>query len=147
MNCKNAQSLLSAYLDEELGGREMLDIREHLYGCDACAKELESIEAVKRLVCGTPIPEPSADFEERLVTHVLSATATPHNSKRASIITLGGIAAASMLGTMLLLNSMHQETKVVEQRDTMPYELVKNGRSFDAGADPMNASPVSFNLR
>jgi anti-sigma factor RsiW len=147
MNCKNAQSLLSAYLDEELSGREMLEIREHVFDCSACANELDSVQAVKRILCATPIAEPSADFENRLVAHVLSASPAPLQ-KRISLLALTGIAAASMLGTLLLLNSMQRENaSIAEQRDSVPFDLVERGRAFEASADPMSGSPVMLSKR
>src|SRR5690349_14585766 len=109
MNCKTAQSLLSAYVDEELTGREMLQMREHLNDCPECAEEHTCVEALKRLLGASPVPEPSADFEDRLVLRVLSATHAPGDQKRISLLALTAIAAASMLGTMLLLNSFHKE--------------------------------------
>ena len=143
MNCKNAQSLLSAYLDDELSGREMLDIREHLSECAACAEELQCIESVKRMLGGTPVPEPSDDFEERLVSHVLCAAApAANNNRRASIMALTGIAAVSMLLTMLVLNSLRAENPVAEQRDAVPYDLMERNRAFEASGDPLIASPV-----
>ena len=36
MNCRCAQNLLSAYVDGELAGVEMLRLREHLGVCPAC---------------------------------------------------------------------------------------------------------------
>lgn len=147
MNCKNVQSLLSAYLDEELSGREMLDIREHLHECNDCTEELRCIEGLKRLLGGTPVPEPSAGFEDRLVSSVMSA-ARPVEPKRISIFALTGIAAASMLATLLILNSIHREsTAVAEQRDSLPYELMKRTRAFDASDNPLTGSPVFFSGR
>jgi anti-sigma factor RsiW len=146
MNCKNAQSLLSAYLDDELTGREMIEIREHVSACPVCTEELECVQAVKRILCATPVAEPSSDFEDRLVAHVLSASPAPLQ-KKISLMALTGIAAASMLGTMLLLNSMHGENAVVDQRDNMAFDLVERSRAFDASADPMSGSPVMLSKR
>lgn len=145
MNCKNAQSLLSAYLDDELSGREMLDIREHLYGCESCSSELQSIEVVKRMLGGAPVPEPSVDFEERLVSRVLAAAAPARANKKLSAISLTGIAAASMLATMLLLNAMHRDKPAIQQQhDTTAYDLMQNDRIFSTRDDPKTASPVVF---
>jgi anti-sigma factor RsiW len=145
MNCKNAQSLLSAYLDDELNGREMLDIRAHLHECGECTEELQSIESVKRMLEASPVPAPSPGFEDRLVSSVLSHAKVPSEPKRISILTLTGIAAASMLVTMLLLNSMHHESpNLADKRDSMPMDLMRNDRAFNAGADPLTGSPVAY---
>jgi anti-sigma factor RsiW len=143
MNCKNAQSLLSAYIDEELTGREMLELRTHLAECAECSEELKCVEAVRRLLGGSPVPEPSADFEDRLVSSVLASTGSRSDAKKISLFTLTGIAAASMLGTMLLLNSMKQEAPAVaDQSSNLPYELIQQDRAFGASTSPFTASPV-----
>lgn len=50
MNCRRINSLLSAYLDSELTGAEMLSVRDHLDRCDACREEYEALRETKRLV-------------------------------------------------------------------------------------------------
>lgn len=143
MNCKNAQSLLSAYIDEELSGREMLDLRAHLSDCTECSEELRCVEAVRQVLGGTPVPEPSPDFEDRLVSSVLRATHPNSDNKKISIITLTGIAAASMLGTMLLLNSFKHEPRAMERsQDSITYELLQQDRAFGTSSSPFTASPV-----
>jgi anti-sigma factor RsiW len=143
MNCKNAQSLLSAYLDEELTGREMLDLRAHLGQCAQCSEELKCVQAVRRLLGGSPVPEPSADFEDRLVSSVLAATDLRPAAKKLSLMTLTGIAAVSMLATMMLLNSMkHEPSAVADQNQDLPFELIQQDRAFGASTSPFTASPV-----
>src|SRR5579862_8446561 len=121
MNCKNVQSMLSAYIDDELGGQEMLVVREHVVMCHACADELQAVEGVKRLLSNSPIPEPSAGFENRLVKSVLAATKTPAEQRRLSLLALTGIAAASMLATLLFLSSTRgSQASVSEHTDSVP---------------------------
>lgn len=50
MNCRRVNSLMSAYIDGELAGVEMLAIKRHLSACSACREEFESIRSVKRLM-------------------------------------------------------------------------------------------------
>jgi anti-sigma factor RsiW len=148
MNCKTAQSSLSAFVDEELTGREMLEMREHLGACPECAEELTCVEALKRLLGAAPVPEPSADFEDRLVSRVLSATYAPGEPKKLSILAVAAIAAASMLGTMLLLNSFHSApSSVADQRDGVPYDLMQRNHAFDVSYDPLGGSPVVYRGR
>lgn len=148
MNCKNVQSQLSAYLDEELAGREMIEIRDHVSQCRDCEEELRCVEGLKRLLGNTAVPEPSQDFEDRLVSRVLSATAKPAEVRKISFVALTGIAAASMLATLMLLNSMHGEARpVADQRSNMPYDFIQRDRAFDASSDPLSGSPVVFSRR
>ena len=47
MHCGRVSNLLSAYIDRELAGAEMLPIRHHLDVCPGCAAEHESLRRVK----------------------------------------------------------------------------------------------------
>jgi putative zinc finger protein len=61
MHCGRVSNLLSAYIDRELAGTEMLQIRRHLDLCSGCAAELESLRRVKSVLSAAPPHEPSGD--------------------------------------------------------------------------------------
>ena len=42
MNCFNCESLISAYIDDELDRARRREIEEHFDGCDRCRKEYET---------------------------------------------------------------------------------------------------------
>ncbi len=145
MNCNNIESLLSAYIDEELTGREMLRIREHVARCASCQDELTTIEAVKCLMSGTNIPEPTPDFENRLVANVLGAVMERPAARRFNVLALTGIAAASMLATLLVLHGLRgpaPAAPIAEHPDDMAFQVVQRDRAFSASADPLRGSPV-----
>jgi predicted anti-sigma-YlaC factor YlaD len=145
MNCKTAQSYLSAYLDEELSGREMLDIREHLRDCEECAEEARCVQTLKHVLGAAPVPEPSADFEDRLVSTVMSAAFVKPEAKRISLFALTGIAAASMLATMLLINTVggpKPSATVAEHPDEAVYKMIQRDQAMSASADPLSGSPI-----
>ncbi|MCX8052820.1 MAG: anti-sigma factor [Armatimonadetes bacterium] len=48
MNCRRVMNLISAYVDGELAGTEMLAIRRHLSECPECCQEYESVRQVKQ---------------------------------------------------------------------------------------------------
>jgi anti-sigma factor RsiW len=62
MLCGRVTNLLSAYLDRELTGAEMLQVREHLARCTACCREQEKLAATKALLGGMAAVEPSGDY-------------------------------------------------------------------------------------
>lgn len=66
MNCRRVSSLLSAFLDAELTGTEMLDIRAHLDRCTACREEYQSLRETKHLLSSLALQAPRAGFEARL---------------------------------------------------------------------------------
>src|SRR5207247_1934911 len=61
MHCGRVSNLLSAYLDRELAGAEMLQIRRHLDDCSGCAAEHAALSRVKGMLSGAPAPEPAGD--------------------------------------------------------------------------------------
>ncbi len=70
MNCQKARNLISAYLDGELGGQEMLAIRHHLNGCAECSGEYESLLAVKRMFGKLSPKRPVDDLAVRICSRL-----------------------------------------------------------------------------
>lgn len=66
MNCHKVQSLVSAYVDGELGGHEMLAIRQHLAECEECAAEYESLLSLKRMFGRLQPKHPRIDLATRI---------------------------------------------------------------------------------
>jgi len=50
MNCRHVVNSSSAYVDGELAGAEMLEIRRHLSNCRECSEEYEFVRVTKRAV-------------------------------------------------------------------------------------------------
>jgi len=105
MNCKSVQSRLSAYLDRELGGDELLQMRAHMSLCRECRCEAEGLRALKSLLGGIECPEPPADLPQRLTATVLRERCErPARTIRISALMFAGVTACSMLATLLVLN-------------------------------------------
>jgi anti-sigma factor RsiW len=66
MNCHRISKMLSAYIDGELTGVEMMEIRRHLADCQDCETELSHLRAAKRLVGRLATAQPSADLASRI---------------------------------------------------------------------------------
>lgn len=66
MNCRRVSSLISAYMDGELTGVEMLQIRRHLDDCPACTSQYESLRSTKQLLSRLPYPEPRPGLAQAL---------------------------------------------------------------------------------
>jgi anti-sigma factor RsiW len=62
MLCGRATNLISAYIDRELTGADMLQVREHLQGCGACRQEFEDLARMKALLGGMPAVAPRHDY-------------------------------------------------------------------------------------
>jgi anti-sigma factor RsiW len=61
MHCGRVSNLISAYIDRELAGTEMLQIRRHLEGCPGCSAAYGSLRRVKSLIAAAPSTERSDD--------------------------------------------------------------------------------------
>ena len=68
MNCHRLNNLLSAYIDGELTGVEMIEIRRHLSDCPGCQGDLDQLRATKRLVGRLATVRPSDDLASRICT-------------------------------------------------------------------------------
>jgi anti-sigma factor RsiW len=68
LNCRRVNSLLSAYIDSELTGEEMLAIRAHLDVCPSCRLEHQTLSETKRLVASLALKTPRAELERLLLT-------------------------------------------------------------------------------
>lgn len=130
MNCKNVQQSLSAYLDQELPGSEMLRMRSHIHHCPMCQEELEVVRALKNLLASAPIVEPEEGFELRLKVRLAQEVVS---EKRATLklSTLACVSLAAAAMTFLVLPSV--QPKVAAKPDIRP--LVKSDAAWGIRAD------------
>lgn len=85
MNCHRVQSLISAYVDCELPGVEMLAVRQHLNQCSECNLEFESLLSIKRAF-GTLQPgRPASDLPVRIFQRLGQVSHPPHEQFLASL--------------------------------------------------------------
>src|SRR5205823_7836635 len=52
MNCKQAETMVSAYADDEVGALRSYSIRKHLLGCAGCTARQRSILALRAQIRG-----------------------------------------------------------------------------------------------
>jgi hypothetical protein len=72
LNCRQTQELISAYLDQELTGQQMLAMRAHLRLCPHCARECHETAEMRRLLRALPTFMPPGDSEQRLNARIAS---------------------------------------------------------------------------
>ena len=70
MNCRQRRDLISAYLDQELTGQQMLEMHTHLGVCADCARECREMRDVRRLLRAAAPFHPPAAARERLVAQL-----------------------------------------------------------------------------
>ncbi len=102
MNCRKTRSLLSAYIDRELTGFEMLAIRDHLSGCTGCDAEHRSLVSVKTLLGALMEHAPREEFLVRVQT--ASQVATPLGALQGMFIRQAGSKQRSTFGAHAFLS-------------------------------------------
>lgn len=76
MNCRKVQNLISAYVDCELPGLEMLAVRQHLHECKECNAEFEITLRVKRTLGSLTAKRPSDQLAAQII-HQLDYVSIP----------------------------------------------------------------------
>lgn len=66
MNCKKAEKLFSAYLENELNSKTRRQLEQHLEECGRCAYEWRVFQNTLRIVKDMPAIVPSSDFDRQL---------------------------------------------------------------------------------
>lgn len=100
MNCQTCKNVISAYRDQELGGREMLAVRAHLSECEECRQELAAIEAIHRALGrlnDVPVP---AGLENRI--HGAVFRPKPKTGAPLQMAAWGGLAATAALCAVIV---------------------------------------------
>ena len=69
---EDMRTLLNAYLDGELHGTRLLEMKLHLASCEACRNELKELRLVSDLLQAAPVPEfmPAGRFVSNLTLNL-----------------------------------------------------------------------------
>lgn len=142
MNCRHVVNLMSAYLDSELTGAEMLEIRRHLNECSECREEYESLKMTKLAIARLRTVTPSRDLAASIVQKLDEVSIPPYQRVLMRIYDytarkLSPVAAALAVSGLALafLAAGGQDRLIVEKPDvvaTSPMSL----RVLDASIMP-----------
>ena len=144
MNCVLAQSLLSAYIDRELAGDQLLELRAHLYDCEGCHNEELELRSLKALLGEMRSPAPSCDFDAHFERVVGGACAPERNYRGSGIFVLyAGLAAASLAFTFYFLKEpvMQPVPRKNDATSRLAFEIDRD-QAYAASMDPMGGSPL-----
>jgi len=109
---EDKRALLSAYLDGELHGTRLQEMKLHLAACEACRNELEELRLVSDLLQADPLPEfmPAGRFASNLVLNLPRRTMRDLPAKPASLawwlVPAGLLAAWSFIQTVFTLTGV-----------------------------------------
>lgn len=77
MNCHEAQTQLSEYLDGELDPLRNKSIESHLLACPVCRAEADGLTDCIRQIAQLPLVDPPLGFTQRIMAHARSLEVKP----------------------------------------------------------------------
>jgi len=75
MNCRSAESLYSAFIEDELSQEEQRSLEAHLMGCRRCSVAVKELRETLALMSALPSFETSPHFEEEVFDRIRSGEA------------------------------------------------------------------------
>ncbi len=130
MNCQNAQNSLSAYLDRELPGDQMIAVRSHVEYCNECQAELEELRSVKSGLASLPVFEPRESFADDVLRMVRD------DGRQPATMPFGVMLATSVAAAVLAVLLFN----VFFGRQSAP-QFANDDPRFDAASDTLVTSP------
>ena len=144
MNCRSVQQFLSAYVDRELPGVQMLEIRSHLFGCPVCMREEVELKVLKALLSNSTLVEPPPEFEERLMARIdLERSRVVKRGNVGWFALSAAVAAAAITFALLPARQIEQRPMVIKARThrDIAFEIQRD-QAFFAGNDPLGGGQV-----
>ena len=134
MSCNTVRAKLSAYLDGEISGVEMQQIRQHVNACASCEEEFNGLRSVQSTLRDLPpTPEPS----EFLVEKIQRSVAT----SRPSYLRLAFLVAVPTLCWAIFVSTRPDHEKI-QDRDLIINRQLDKDQIFDAGSDPTTGASL-----
>ena len=144
MNCRSAEPLLSAFLEDDLSQKERRSLEAHILACRRCSLSVRELRATLELMQNVPYVETSPHFEEDLLARIRSGEAMRPTvvewlkglmepARLRPLFLAGAGACAVWIGVMLVNpNGVNRHTNVAGV--TAPSHLAP-GPPCEAGAE------------
>ncbi|MCX6345734.1 MAG: anti-sigma factor [Armatimonadetes bacterium] len=136
MNCRRVVSLLSAYVDGELTGVEMLGIRRHLAECSECEEEHQAVLFTKQALSRLRSVAPREDFAAMLMSNLCVVQVSPYQKAANSLWRFAHTriapvaAAAAAAGVVLVVLSSGTFNNDDQMMASVPFASQSVGVSF-----------------
>ena len=140
MTCRSVQQKLSAYIDGELSGFEMLDVRTHLSRCSSCQTEANELRAIKGLLGSMAEAVEDKAFYERLNKAVFESKKAPvYRPVSLAVICCIAFATTLVLSLAGFRGPEHADVaKPVAARPDQTSFDVSRDQAYQAGSDIFN---------
>ena len=134
MSCNTVQAKLSAYLDGEISGVEMQQIRQHVNACASCQEEFNTLRSVQSALRDLPAtPEPPDFLVEKIHRSVAAS--------RPSYLRLAFLVAVPALCWAIFVSTRPDHEKI-QDRDLIINRQLDKDQIFDAGSDPTTGASL-----
>lgn len=142
ISCRRCQADLSAYVDSELAGHEMLAMRDHLGSCPDCTKEMEALKDVRSLLGSLSEPAPQAGLDDRLSKAVFAGQGAGASRHGLNLWSGGLVAAAAAVSAFAFMSLLPSQGSVSgaapsAQGDPGRVVTVSTDAAFAEGGDPL----------
>jgi len=142
MNCRFVHRKLSAYLDSEMSGREMLEMRKHLDQCSHCRQALSQLRALRQMLHEIQVPEIPEGLEGRLLMALDHQKPMRRVARNPYQWVLVGVALGAICVGLVLPRSKTTAPVQNNVATNTGYELAME-QAYTIGADPLQAHPVA----
>lgn len=146
MNCRACENLISAYVDGELTGWQMIEVRRHIEACPECVRELKEFRILKSALSSSVDLTPDESLHTRMMAGIEKKTAVKSRKwTMASLAVASAVFAVFAASAVFArLNQPLRETSADVER---PFNAASD-RVYASGADPFSnhvqSIPVGF---
>ena len=110
---EDMRTLLNVYLDGELHGKSLNELKSHLATCESCRKELKELQLVSELLQAAPTPEfmPAERFASNLALSLPRRRFQERPSKTVSLV--GWLVPTGLLGAWFFVQTLFTLTNAI----------------------------------
>lgn len=115
---EDMRALLNAYMDGELHGKRLNELKSHLATCETCRKELKELRLVSDLLQTVPTPEfmPAERFASNLALSLPRRSLQERPSKTVSLV--GWLVPTGLLGAWFFVQTLFTLTNAITALQT-----------------------------
>lgn len=151
MNCRRVLNSISAYVDGELTGAEMLEIRRHLSECRECSEEYEMVRSMKFAVARLRTVTPPVHLAASIVMKLDEVSIPPYqralnNLLAKTVRRLSPVAAAlAVSGIALAILAAGGQDRMLTEKPATVATAPLSVHVEDASLQPqMPETPITY---
>lgn len=139
MNCEKYTKLISLYIDGELNGQDLAELKNHLSTCESCQEEMKILQEIIRDLKGLEPVSPPEGFRQELMGRIKVIPLVPKKNKWYFNVKLTSAVAAAFIFTVILVNPLKNNGPNValdEKPPELQSEMVRSKMADEPGDFP-----------